>query len=70
MLLKEKRNGGLKGQACTDDRKQRPVSSKEDATSPTESIEVVLITYIIDTYKRIELVIVDVPRDLLMEDPR
>ena len=35
ILLKEKRYGSAKGQACSDGRKQRPGSSKEDATPLT-----------------------------------
>ena len=43
VLLKEKLDGSVKGQACADGRKQRTESSKKDATSPTVFIEAVLI---------------------------
>ena len=37
MFLQEKRYRSVKGQAYADGRKQRPESSKEEATSPTVS---------------------------------
>ena len=36
-LIKEKRNGNLKGRTCADGRKQRAWNSKEETTSPTVS---------------------------------
>ena len=51
MVLKEKCDGRIKGWACADGRKYRPGSSKEDATSPTVSLEEVLISSVIDTYE-------------------
>ena len=65
MFLKEKRDGSVKGQSCTNVRKQRPGSSKEDATSPAVSLEAALITYIIGSYKEVEVAIINIPRALL-----
>ena len=53
VFLKVKRDGSVKGRASADGQKQRPGSSKEDATSTTVSIEVVLITSSIDAYGEI-----------------
>jgi hypothetical protein len=61
MFLKEKRDGSIKGRACADGRKQREGSTKSDATSPTVSLESVLITATIDAFEKREVAIVDVP---------
>jgi hypothetical protein len=39
MFLKEKRDGTVKGRACADGRKQREEFTKQDATSPTVSVD-------------------------------
>ena len=67
-FLKEKCNGSVKGQACADGRKQRPWLSKEDATSPTVSLEAVLITSVIDAYGEIDVAIVEVPGSFLTDE--
>ena len=51
MLFKEKLEGSIKGRACTDGRKQRSGSPKEDATSPTMSLKAVLTTSVINAYE-------------------
>jgi hypothetical protein len=61
MFLKEKRDGTTKGRACADGRKQQEGSTKSDATSPTVSLEAVLITSTIDTFEGRDIAIVDVP---------
>jgi hypothetical protein len=48
MFLKKKRCGKIKGQGCADRRKQREHTSKEDASSPTVSIEALMLSCIID----------------------
>jgi hypothetical protein len=52
MFLKQKRDGRIKGRGCADGRKQRKIINKEDASSPTVSIEVVLMTCTIDAHKK------------------
>jgi hypothetical protein len=68
MFLKEKRDGTIKGRACADGRKQREGSNKSDATSPTVSLEAVLITSIIDAFEGRDVAIVDVPGSFLTAD--
>ena len=61
MFLKQKRCGRIKGRGCTDGRKQRVWTNKEDATSPTVSTEAVLLTSVIDAKERREVITVDIP---------
>ena len=49
MFLKEKRDGSIKGCGVADGRKQRDKIESKDATSPTFSTEVVMLTATIDT---------------------
>ena len=68
MSPKRKRDGSIKGCACANVRKQRPGSSKEDSTSPTVSLEAVLITFLVDAYEEQEYAIIDVTGLFLMAD--
>ena len=68
MLLKYKHNGSVKGQSCANCRKQRRGSSKEDAKSPTVSLEAVLITSAIRKYEEREVAIVDLPGAFITAD--
>jgi hypothetical protein len=61
MLLKEKRNGIKKGRGCTDGRRQRIYHSKEEASSPTVSLESVLMTCAIDAAEGRDIATVDIP---------
>ena len=61
MFLKQKRCGRVKGRGCTDGRKQRVWTNKEDATSPTVSTEAVLLTSVIEAKERREVMTVDIP---------
>ena len=47
-VVKEKRCGKVKGRACADGRPQRKYIPKEDATSPTVSLESLILTMIMD----------------------
>ena len=51
-LLKEKRNGDLKGRTCADGSVQRPYVTKEDSSSHTVSTEALMTTFVIDAYER------------------
>lgn len=48
MFLKEKRCGILKARACANDFMQQTLYAKEDASSPTVSVESVLMSCVID----------------------
>jgi hypothetical protein len=48
MFIKRKRSGAIKGRGCADGRKQRIYTSKEDASSPTISMEALFLTCVID----------------------
>ena len=61
MFLKKKRDGKIKGRACVDGRKQRDVYAKEDVSSPTVSIEVVLLTSVIDALEERDVLVTDIP---------
>jgi hypothetical protein len=61
IFLKEKKDGTIKGRACADGRKQRVDAKKGDATSPTVSIEAVLITAVIDAKEERDVAVIDIP---------
>ena len=47
-IIKEKRDGMLKGRACADGRPQRKFVSKQDSASPTVSLEGLMLSLMID----------------------
>ena len=61
MFLKEKRCGRIKGRGCIDGRKQRLWKSKEDTTSPTVSIEALLLSCMIDAKEERDVATIDIP---------
>ena len=61
MFLKQKRTGQIKGRGCADGQQQRLYHSKEDASSPTVSIESVIITSAIDAKEGRDVATVDIP---------
>jgi hypothetical protein len=61
MFLKQKRTGKIKGRGCADGRKQRSFISKEDSSSPTVSIEAVMLTCTIDAQEKRDVATVDIP---------
>jgi hypothetical protein len=67
MFLKEKRDGTIKGRTCADGRTQHETAEPGAATSPTVSLEYVLITSTIETYEGRE-VAVDIPGAYLSAD--
>jgi hypothetical protein len=68
MFLKEKRDGSIKGRPCADGSNQREGSTKSDTTSPTVSLEAVLLTATIDAFEGRDVAIVDVPGAFLTAD--
>jgi hypothetical protein len=61
MFLKEKRNGDIKGRACADGRKQREDFTKQDATSPTVSVDSIFLTAIIEAQEGRDVACFDIP---------
>jgi hypothetical protein len=68
MFLKQKRNGTIKGRGCADGRKQRDYIAKEDASSPTVSIESVMISTVIDAKERRDVATIDIPGAFMQAD--
>jgi len=68
MLLKEKRDGSIKSRGCADGRPQRIYTNKEDASSPTTSIEAMVLSCAIDTKENRYVVVSDIPGAFLHED--
>jgi hypothetical protein len=61
IFAKKKRNGILKVQQVTGGNKQQGYITKEDASSPTVSLEAVLLTCGVDANKNRDVAIVDIP---------
>jgi hypothetical protein len=71
MFLKQKRNGTIKGRGCANGRKQRDYIAKEDASSPTVAIELVMLSSVIDAKERCDVATIDIPGEFMqanMED--
>src|SRR5210317_1729044 len=61
MLLKQKRDGTIKGRNCADGKKQREFTSKEEAASPTVKLESVFLTSVIEAHKGRDVATVYIP---------
>src|SRR5210317_1748750 len=61
MLLKQKRDGTIKGRNCADGRKQREFTSKEEAASPTVKLESAFLTSVIEAHEERDVATVDIP---------
>ena len=61
MLVKEKRDGTVKGRGCCDGSGQRGFINEFDATSPTVSTEALAISCAIDAYEKRKVMTVDIP---------
>jgi len=68
MFLKEKRDGTIKARGCADGRPQRVYSNKEDTSSPTISIEAMMLSYAIDAKENRYVVVSDIPGAFLHVD--
>ena len=68
MFLKKNRHGKIKGRACSDGRKQRDLYVKEYASSPMVSIEVVLLTSVINALEDKDGTVTDIPGSYLTTD--
>ena len=67
-LIKEKRSIKLKGRMCADGQPQRRYITKEDASSPDNSLEALLTSLTIDAHKGRDVDIFDVPGAYLSAD--
>ena len=52
MFIKKKRCGRIKARGCADGRKQRTYIPREDASSPTDSTECLMISCVVDAKER------------------
>jgi Reverse transcriptase (RNA-dependent DNA polymerase) len=68
MFLKEKCTGKIKGHGCADSQKQRLHTAKEDACSPTVSIESVMLTSVIDALEGCHVATADIPGAFMQAD--
>ena len=68
MFLKEKRTGKIKGRGCADGRKQRVYTAKEEASSPTVSIESIMLTSVIDALEGRHVATADIPGAFMQAD--
>ena len=67
-LIKEKRDGRIKGRACADGRKQRAYISKNDIASPIIQLENLMISLLIDAYEGRDVATANVFGAYLMAD--
>ena len=68
MFLKKKRSGQIKGRGCSDGRKQRIHTKKEDASSPTVAIEAVMLSCVIDAEERHHMAFLNIPGAFMQVD--
>jgi hypothetical protein len=68
MFLKEKRDEPVKGRTCADGRKQQERAEPGAATSPTVTLESVLITSTIEAFKGREVAVVYITGAYLSAD--
>jgi hypothetical protein len=68
MFLKEKRCGKIKGRGCVDGRKQRDFLTKEETSSPTVAIELVMLSCTIDAHEGRDGATADIPGAFLQAD--
>ena len=68
MFLKQKRSGKIKGRGCADGRKQRIYKTKEETSSPTISLEALLISCVIDALEERDVATCDIPGAFMQAD--
>ena len=68
VLIEEKKDGRVKGRAVADGRKQCGEIKKEDAASPTTTIESIILTSIIEAMENHDVVVADVPNAFIQAD--
>jgi hypothetical protein len=68
MFLKKKRSGKIKGRGCADGRKQRVYTAKEEASSPTVSIEALMMSCVIDAKEERDVATSNIPGAFMQAD--
>ena len=68
MFLKEKRCGRVKARRCADGRKQRLYKTKAETSSPTISIEALLLSCLIDAMEERDVATCDLPGAFMQAD--
>ena len=68
MFLTEKRDGTIKGRMVYNGKPTREYFSKEEATSPTVSLESILITGVIDAHEERDVMTADVPNAFIQTE--
>ena len=68
MFLKEKRCGKIKGRGCANGKPQRKYIDKNDAASPTVSIEAVFLSLLIDAQEKRDVAVIDIPGAFMQAD--
>ena len=61
MHLKEKIDRRTKGRGCADGRQQQEYTKKIDTSSPTASLATIMLTCMIDAFKKMDVATVDIP---------
>ena len=73
MLLAEKNNGDIKGRCVYKGNGTREWLTREDTSSPTASLEGIIITCVIDAYEHRDMMSLDIPnafiQTMMPEDP-
>ena len=67
-LIKEKRDGELKGRSCADGSAQRALYTKEQSASPTVSTDALMLSLMIDAKERRDVATADVVGAYLLAD--
>jgi hypothetical protein len=62
MFMKQKRCGWIKGQGCTNGRKQRIYKTKEETSATAVSVELLFLSCVIDAKERWKVVTCNIPR--------
>jgi len=68
MFLKEKRDGTIKARGWADGRSQRDYMTKSDTSSPTVSLEAMMMSCAIDSKENRYVAIADIPGAFLHAD--
>lgn len=68
IFLKEKRCGRIKGRGCADSPKQRLYKTKEETSSPTVSIESLMLSCVIDAKEGRNVFTCDIPGAFMQVD--
>jgi len=68
MFIKEKRDGTIKAKGCADGRSMQEYTDKVDTSSPTVSLEAMLLTCATDAKERQYVTVTDIPGVFLPAD--